>query len=85
METDAIGPTPLCCGREMTLIRAGQRANFAIWIWRCTDCERFGTTTRRYDGQAFWVGAMGDALFAKINELIADAYKDEQPPPQPAE
>jgi hypothetical protein len=74
MESEPEGPIPVCCGREMTLIRSGRRANFAIWIWRCATCERFESTNRRYDGQSFWVGAMGDAVAAKIDELIADSY-----------
>ena len=68
---------PKCCSREMTLIRSGRRANFAIWVWRCPVCERFESTNCRYDGHAFWVGAMGDALLAKVDELIADAYGGE--------
>ena len=68
------GPAPRCCGTAMTLLRSGSRANFAIWIWRCPVCERFETTNRRYDGRHFWVGAMGRAIQAKIDELIADAY-----------
>lgn len=77
MEIEPEDPTPVCCGREMTLIRSGRRANFAIWIWRCPTCERFANTSRRYDGQTFWVGAMGAAVAAKIDELIADAYGSE--------
>jgi hypothetical protein len=74
MDTKSNSPIPICCAREMVVIRSGQRANFAIWIWRCPICERFEITSRRYDGQNFWIGAMGDALHAKVNELIADAY-----------
>jgi len=77
METAPEDPTPLCCGREMTLIRSGRRANFALWFWRCPTCERFSNTSRPYDGQTFWVGAMGAAVAAKIDELIADAYGGE--------
>jgi hypothetical protein len=78
MGNELAGPTPSCCGRDMTLIRAGRCANFVIWLWRCPHCERFQTTSRRYDGETFWVGAMGDALLAEISTLIADAYRDEQ-------
>jgi hypothetical protein len=60
----------------MTALRWGRRAGFAIWIWRCVVCERFDVTSCRYDGQSFWVGAMGDALSAKLEELIAHAYSD---------
>ena len=79
MENQSTEPLPRCCGREMTLIRSGRRANFAIWIWRCSVCERFDSTNCRYDGQSFWVGAMGRAIQAKIDELIADAYADDLP------
>jgi len=82
METEPDDPTPLCCGREMTLIRSGRRANFAIWIWRCSICERFTNTNERYDGQTFWVGAMGAAVAATIGELIADAYGSDPPHPR---
>jgi hypothetical protein len=58
----------------MVLIRSGKAANFAVWIWRCSTCEAFRTTTRRFDGKRFWVGAMGRAVVAKIDELMADAY-----------
>lgn len=68
------GPLPICCGTEMTLIRSGSAANFAIWLWRCPICETYGQTTKRYDSQTFWVGAMGNAIVSKIHELIADAY-----------
>lgn len=71
-------PAPECCGREMTALRSGRRAGFAIWIWRCPVCERFEVTSRRYDGQRFWVGAIGNALVAKVDELIADAYSNEE-------
>ena len=57
----------------MTLIRSGRCANFAIWIWRCRVCERVESTNRRYDGEHFWVGAMGRAIAATTAELIADA------------
>ena len=70
-------PITICCAREMALLRSGRRANFAIWMWRCPICERFEITNRRYDGQHFWLGAMGDALREKVNELIADAYAAE--------
>lgn len=73
----AAGPIPECCSREMSLIRSGRRANFGVWVWRCPFCERFESTNRRYDGQTFWVGAMGDAVLAKVDELIADAYRRE--------
>ena len=79
MEESRKGPIPRCCGSEMVLLRSGRRANFAIWLWRCPVCERFGWTNRRYDGQTFWVGAMGDAVLAKRAELIADAYSAEEP------
>ena len=72
------GPTPVCCGTEMTLIRSGSTANFAIWIWRCAICECYGQTTRRYDGHTFWVGAMGNAVVRRIHELVADAYTPER-------
>lgn len=74
MENEQVGPVPVCCGREMALVRSGRRANFAIWLWRCSICERFESTNSRYDGQTFWVGAMGEAVLARIDELIADAY-----------
>lgn len=64
--------TPDCCGEAMTLVRSGREAGFAIWIWRCHVCERSAATNRRYDGHDFWVGAMGRAVVAKIDELIAD-------------
>lgn len=79
MENESTGPIPECCGREMTLIRSGRRANFAIWIWRCSVCEQFRSTSRRYDGRHFWVGAMGAAVQAKIDELLADAYTVDPP------
>jgi len=72
-------PAPECCGSRMTALRWARRAGFAIWIWRCPVCERFEATSSRYDGQTFWVGAMGEALVAKIDELIADAYSDDSP------
>lgn len=70
MEMDA----PICCDRQVTLVRAGQRAGFNIGLWRCTVCERFETTHKRYDGENFFVAAMGRAVLAKADELIADAY-----------
>ena len=65
---------PTCCGVEMVVVNFGRRANFAIWIWRCRGCERFEVTNRRYDGQTFWVGAMGKALDDEMHRLIAEAY-----------
>jgi uncharacterized membrane-anchored protein len=65
---------PECCGGGMTALRWGEAANFAVWIWRCPVCEAFDVTSCRYDSQRFWVGAMGRAVVAKIDELIADAY-----------
>lgn len=79
MSTHTDGPTPVCCGREMTIIRSGRYAGFAIWIWRCTVCERFTSTNRRYDGHNYWVGAMGEAVLAEINDLIANAYAPDDP------
>jgi hypothetical protein len=67
-------PIPACCGSQMVLLRSGRRAGFAIWVWRCAVCERFDSTNRRYDGDTFWVGTMGEAVRAKRMELIADAY-----------
>ena len=58
----------------MVLLRSGRRAGFAIWMWRCSLCERFAWTNRRYDGAPFWVGAMGAAIEAKRDELVADSY-----------
>lgn len=74
---DLQGPAPTCCGVEMTLVNTGRRAGFALWIWRCPVCERFGETNRRYDGQLFWVGAMGDAIAKEQARLIAEAYGGE--------
>ncbi len=71
MEREPVEPIPACCGREMALLRSGTCANFATWIWRCSICERFESATRRYDGQTVWVGAMGRAVLAKLDELIA--------------
>jgi len=68
------GSAPSCCGREMSQIRWGSSANFTIWIWRCSICEGFTSTNRRYDGETFWGAAMGRALAAKTSELLADAY-----------
>jgi hypothetical protein len=68
---------PECCDCEMTALRWGRRAGFAIWIWRCSVCETFEVTSFRYDGRRFWVGAMGRALVGKVDELIEDAYSDE--------
>lgn len=72
-------PIPSCCGTEIVLLRHGRRANFAIWIWRCRICESFDSTNCRYDGETFWVGAMGTALQAELTELIADAYGSARP------
>lgn len=58
----------------MVLLRSGRRAGFALWLWRCPVCERFEWTNRRYDGATFWVGAIGRAIEAKRDELVADAY-----------
>jgi hypothetical protein len=79
MEELRESPIPYCCDREMTLLRSGRRANFAIWLWRCGVCERFEWTNRRYDGKTFWVGAMGRAVVAKMAELVADAYSTDGP------
>jgi len=74
MEEPRSVPIPLCCGSRMVLLRSGRRACFAIWLWRCPVCEGFEWTNRRYDGETFWVGAMGRAIRAEQDELIADAY-----------
>lgn len=77
MEEVGSEPIPECCGERMVLLTSGRRAGFAIWIWSCCVCERFESTSRRYDGETFWVGAMGDAIHAKRAELIADAYSSD--------
>jgi hypothetical protein len=76
VQGEASGPIPGCCGRQMTQIRSGRSAGVAICVWRCSVCERFASTSRRYDGQVFWVGAMGRAIVAGIDDLIAHAYAD---------
>jgi hypothetical protein len=58
----------------MVVVNFGRCANFAIWIRRCRDCEGFEATNRRYDGENFWVGAMGRAVVDETHRLIAEAY-----------
>ena len=58
----------------MVLLRSGRRANFALWLWRCPICESFEWTSQRYDSKLFWVGAMGRAIQAAREKLVADAY-----------